>query len=61
MYLAMKTLSATLTLLLLTIMSFKSYAQSPDTIKYSYNDTGTGILLYTIVGQSDDRYSKSRC
>jgi len=50
MYLAMKTLSATLTLLLLTIMSFKSYAQSPDTIKYSYNDSGSRDERIIVLG-----------
>lgn len=43
MYLAMKTLSATLSLLLLTMISVNSYSQSSDTVKYSYNNSGSRL------------------
>jgi len=47
----MKTLSATLTLLLLTIMSAKSYSQSSDTVKYSYNDSGSRLSRIIVLGE----------
>ncbi len=47
----MKKLSAILTLLLLTIMSVKSYSQSSDTVKYSYNDSGSRDQRIIVLGE----------
>lgn len=47
----MKKLSAILTLLLLTIMSVKSYSQSSDTVKYSYNDSGSRLSRIIVLGE----------
>jgi len=51
----MKTVSATLTLLLLTIMSAKSYSQSSDTVKYSYNDSGSRLSRIIVLGEGDGK------
>ena len=47
----MKTLSAILTLLLLTIMSVKSYSPPPDTVKYSYNNSGSRDQRHIVLGE----------
>jgi len=46
----MKTLSAILTLLLLTMMPVKSYSQSYDTVRYSYNDSGSRDKRIIVLG-----------
>lgn len=52
----MKTLSATLTLLLFTIiMSIKSYSQSSDTVKYYYNASGSRDQRIIVLGEGDGK------
>ena len=51
----MKTLSAALTLLLLTMMSIKSYSQSSNTVKYSYNASGSRLSRIIVLGEGDGK------